>query len=196
MMVQMVLCKASRNNVAGCLLSILCNWGCPTGRFWEVILKTGAYGESVVSGWHGLYLGKLTLCQEFPKRQLLFSPTHHWKNLKSHFHFFLVSECDFYTYSTGSIRNWLNREIGWYSRGIFVLDTIAYQITILPNSRALIIHFMRSNEVLWDGCLSVYCKILKPWVIFVHTSSAQWAPQQAPAWFHLNFPVVVWRNEY
>lgn len=57
MMVQMVLCKARRYNVAGYLLSLLCNGVCPTGRFWEVILKTGAYGGSVVARWHGPYFG-------------------------------------------------------------------------------------------------------------------------------------------
>lgn len=63
MMAQMALCKASRCIVAAYLLSLLGNCDCPTGRFWEVILKTGAYGESVAASWHGPYLEKLTLCQ-------------------------------------------------------------------------------------------------------------------------------------
>ena len=69
--------------------------------------------------------------------------------------FFHVFQYNFYPYSTGSVQRWLNREIVWYSRGILVLDTIAYQIIFLPNNKALIIHFMRSTEVLWDGCLSL-----------------------------------------
>lgn len=46
-------------NVAPYLLSLLCNGGCPTGGFWEVILKTGAYGANVVAVWHGPCLEKV-----------------------------------------------------------------------------------------------------------------------------------------
>lgn len=53
-----------------------------------------------------------------------------------------------YPYSTESVQDWLYEDIVQYSRGIFVLDTIAYQILILPNSQVLIIQFMGSNEVL------------------------------------------------
>ncbi len=65
------------------------NEAAPLVDFGEVIPKAGAYGGSVVAGWHGPYLEKQTLCQGlFPDQQLLFS--HHWQNLKSHFDFFSV----------------------------------------------------------------------------------------------------------
>lgn len=53
--------KARRQDVAGYLLSLLCSGDFPIGRFWEVILKAGTYGGTVVAGWHSPHFGKATL---------------------------------------------------------------------------------------------------------------------------------------
>lgn len=70
----MVPYKARRHDVAGYRLSLLCNGDFPTGRFWEVILKTGTYGGTVVAGWHSPYFGKATLSRTtIPKASAPFS---------------------------------------------------------------------------------------------------------------------------